>query len=314
MGVDATQPQAPPIEIQKKHHSRIHRFRIWRRACKAVADPQWGAKAFETFRDSVSGTFPAPSGEGVVLGACNELYYWKFAVTLLLSLEQHERGVQVHLHLCSPSAELLAHVVVLARSLQQIKLTWTTDDGRLAGPLEYPTVYLAAVRFMVAQLLMEHTRSPILCLDVDAIAVKPVWPAYAAVQGLGDVALIVRADKKHPTRKILASAVGYNPTPAGLKFVSSVARAIASVFEIRPIYHVDQILIFYVMREMVKQEALAVASMPIALADFSFHPDSVIWMPKGWALKNSSQYADAKQAVDACFAELASSGSRPATP
>lgn len=294
-------PRDKPERIARKRHSTLQRFRLWRCARKAAGDPRAFEAAFETFRAGVSGSLPQATRTGVILVACNDLYYWRFAITLLLSIEQHEHDAPVHLHLCAPGAETLAHLADLSRTLRQVRLSWTIDDCRLAAGLQHRTVYLTAARFLIARSILETLQGPLLCLDVDAIAARPVWAGYAQARSAGDVLLIQRPELKHVTRKILASAVGYNPGAAGLQFASSVARAIAASFALGPLYHVDQILIYYVMRELQRRSALAVAQMPAAMADYTFSPDAVFWMPKGWASKDSAQYAEAKRAVDACF-------------
>lgn len=252
-----------------------------------------------------AGDHPKAADKGIILFACNDLYYWRFGITTLLSLEQQEPGAQMHLHLCKPSAETLVNIDKLVRALSQIRLTWTIDDCRLAARLRFPTVYLAAVRFLIARDIGEKTRCPVLCLDIDAIAVRPVWAVYDDVRSGGDIVLIQRPERKQATRKILASAVGFNPTPAGLQFASSLARSLAAAFAPPPLYHVDQMLIFYVMREMVKRGAPSVADMRQAMADSTFGKDAVFWMPKGWAQKNAPPYTDAKRAVDTCFPDVA---------
>jgi hypothetical protein len=271
-----------PERIAHKRHSRLHRFLIWRFARKAVADTRAFEAAFDMFRAGVTGDYPKAMGKGIILCACNDLYYWRFGITLLLSLAQREPGAPVHLHLWKPSAQTLAPNAENSRALAQVTLTWTIDDCRLATELRFRTVYLAAVRFLIAREVSERTRCPLLCLDVDAIAVRPVWATYDDARSRADIILIQRRERKQATRKILASAVGFNPTPAGLQFVSSVARSLAAAFTISPLYHVDQMLIFYVMREMAARTTLAVADMPGVMADSTFSGEAVFWMPKSW--------------------------------
>jgi hypothetical protein len=297
--MDAVAPARPEI-IAEKRHSTWQKFRIWRRTQSALRSERFGSDSFAAFEAGVTGSYPDPSG-GVILAACDDLYYWRFAITLLLSIEDQGERQQVHLHLCRPSPATLQHIGKLPALLSHVRLTWTVDDCRLAEGLRYRTVYLASARFLIAAVVMREAEVPILCIDVDAIAMRPVWPAYAVAQAAGDAALIQRPTESSVSRRLRAGAVGFNPTPAGRRYVSAVGRSIAAIFAIRPLYHLDQIVLFYLMRTMKHRRELQVVDMPGPLSHFDFSGEAVIWMAKGWAVKNSDEYADAKRAVDARY-------------
>ncbi|BDA84818.1 hypothetical protein Sa4125_23600 [Aureimonas sp. SA4125] len=305
--MDQTVAPTLPEIIAEKRHSTWHKFRIWLRTRNALHNARFGEDAFADFEAGVTGSYPREGGGGIILAACDDLYYWRFAITLLLSIEDQGEHQQVHLHLCRPSAETLRHIRGLPALLNHVELTWTADECRLAERLQFRTVYLASARFLIAAVVMREAKAPILCIDVDAIAVKPVWPAYAEVQQRGDAVLIQRTEERSVSRRLRAGAVGFNPTPAGQRYVSAVGRSITSIFAIRPRYHLDQIVLYYLMRDMKKREQLSVADMPGPLSDFDFTSDAVIWMAKGWAVKNSDQYGDAKRAVDARFPQVTQS-------
>jgi hypothetical protein len=304
---------ARPEIIAQKRHSTWQKFRIWHRTQSALRSERFGSDAFATFEAGVTGSYPGSTG-GVILAACDDLYYWRFAITLLLSIEDQGERQQVHLHLCRPSAATLKHIGGLPALLTHVQLTWTVDDCRLAEGLRYRTVYLASARFLIAAAVMREAKVPVLCIDVDAIAVKPIWPAYAAAQAKGDAVLIQRPTESSVSRRLRAGAVGFNPTPAGRRYVSAAGRAIAAIFAIRPLYHLDQIVLFYLMRTMKHRRELQVADMPGPLSDFDFSGEAVIWMAKGWAVKNSDQYGDAKRAVDARYPQVPQVPDMPGVP
>lgn len=298
------QLEETPEIIPNKRHSAWFRYRIRRRMAKAASRADFGESALEAFRQGVSGERPTPSSDGVLLVAANDLYYRNFAITLLLSLERQNTCHKVHLHLCSPGAATRAHVAYLAERLDHVVLTWTADECRLATNLRYRSVYYAAVRFLIASDLLEHTRSPVLCLDVDGIAVQPVWPVYEAACSHADIGLILRPEERRIVAKVLASAAGFNPTNAGMRFASALSRGLASLFELHPVYHVDQIAIFYLMQSM-RRDRLSIADIPRSLADYGFGEEGVIWTAKSWKTKNSPVYQDARIAVDSQFPDLA---------
>ncbi|MBO0664544.1 hypothetical protein LQ948_18520 [Jiella sp. MQZ9-1] len=285
-----------PIVIKKKRHSLLMRWRIERVVRQVMAKETSHRDAFDAFRHTMGGTLPSGGGTPVVLAACNELYYWEFARTLIQSIERLGAPERVHLHLCEPSREALDDVAALAASLSAVALTFTFDDGSTAQQPAYPTIQYAAVRFLVAPMILASTSSTVLCLDVDGIAHRPVTSALADIAGQADVLLIRRPDEKS-VRRVLASALAIQPGEAGIRFADRLGRAIAAILSLRPRYHVDQIAIVQISEAMEARGELATAQMPQSFADHDFAEDSVIWTAKSWQRKNSEAFMRAKSAV-----------------
>ncbi len=293
-----------PTRIRHKRHSPLFRWRMARLIWRTIRTSQ-GANAFKRFRNGIAGDLPAHGGDGVILAACDDFYYWHFAITLVLSIELQGEAQKVHLHLCDPTPRALDHIGRLRAALSKVDLSWTTDRCDLAAGLKHHTVYYAASRFLLAPLILEKSRRPLLCIDVDGIAVKPVWPAYEPSRGASDLVLIRRPEEAKPTMKILASAVGFNPTPRGLAFADGLGRAIADILSINPSYHVDQITIHYLLRALDPETAPSIADMPKSIWDHDFEAGSAIWTAKGWGRKESGDFQAAKSAVDRRFESLA---------
>lgn len=208
-----------------KSHSLLFRGLIWLHVRLALAKkPEWHRNTLQTFRDSLGGGLPKPGTGGVILAACNDLYYNDFAGSLLCSLEKQHHKQRVHLHLYEPGAETLAHIERLRLAFTHIELSYTVDPCLLAKDQPYPIMYYASARFLMASLILEEVGSPVLCIDVDAMANQPVWLAYESWRAKGDVGLIFRDKAKLPWRRILASAVGFNATAGGKRYCSTVAR------------------------------------------------------------------------------------------
>ncbi len=290
-----------PVVIKKKWHPAWTRFRLRWRTERAAAKLERYAPAYRAFRDDVRGEFPKDARQGCLVAACNDYYYWNFAITMLHSIERHGRTEFFHLHLCEPSPQTQEHVRKLAASLKHVRLSWTADSGKLAQTLVYPTIYYASVRFLIADLVMEASGGPVLCLDIDGIAVRPIWPAFDAERGKADVVLIKRDSPKDVGRRILASALGIEPTEKGGHFARALARSIAAALQLKPLYHVDQTVIHYLTDRMERRHGLQVSQMPKALADFDFNEDAVIWTAKGWQRKKSDVYAQAMRAIEEQF-------------
>ncbi|MDW6020222.1 hypothetical protein SAZ10_00435 [Mesorhizobium sp. BAC0120] len=268
---------------------------------KVVANRSSGLVELNLFDEGVSGHLPN-AGSGVILAAADDVYYRQFAGTFLGSLERQEQPQQVHLHLYRPSLETLQHIEGLASRFRYISLTWTVDRSPLSDRLRYRSVYYTCARFLIATRILHMARVPVLCLDVDSIAVRPVWPVYEPAIGQGDVALIRRQEERSPLRKVLISAAGLNPTADGLRFASNFSRALASILAIRPNHHIDQIVAHYLIEAM---PGLKIAGMPRQLADYDFSENGALWTAKGWRLKKSNVYLEAKRQVDEVF-EMAS--------
>lgn len=290
--------------IRKKYHSRW--FSAWMafRCRRAVAQPLYGRRALARFQGGVSGIMPAAGGKGTLLAACNDLYYREFGVTFILSMEQQSVRQDMHLHLCHPSPATLLHIERLASALEHVRLTYTIDTCVLAAPLPQASVYYTSARFLIAHQILLATNKPVLCLDIDGIVTGPVWSVFTAAMGDADVVLKQRA-MRAATRKILASAVGFNTTERGRAAADAVARALARVFEMRPAYHIDQACLHYVSAAMEYRKGLRIAAIPSTLIDTEFREESVIWTAKGWKLKSSDRYLEAKRSVDADYPLLA---------
>ena len=300
------QAQERPEIIRKKGHSFLSQLRIRWAVARAFADPAWQAEGLARFSASIDGAWPEQGPGGVILAACNDFYYSRFAVTLLLSLERQHAWQAVHLHLYEPSEATLAHIAMLAGALSFVRLTWTIDRCDLAANLKHRTIYYAAGRFLVSALILESQQRPVLCIDVDGVAIRPVWPAYLPYLASGDVGLIFRRAKHKPWRGVLASAVGLNCTEPGRKFSSAVARALVDLLPRGHRFHLDQIVLHYsALRAVKRVREIAFFKMPHGFADHEFHEESVIWTPKGWRLKNSEMYHAIKRGVDETAPALA---------
>ncbi|MCB8837076.1 hypothetical protein [Aurantimonas sp. VKM B-3413] len=302
MNDDVTERPETVEIIKKKRHSLLWRYRIARRIRKALKDPEWAASEAARFRSDLSGdlpALPASSGPGVVLAACDDLYYHSFGPTLARSIERHGVEQPMHLHLCAPSAATLADIERLSNSLRHVRLTWTWDRGTLAEGLPFRSIYLASARFLIAPVVLESCRAPVLCLDIDAIANKPIWKHYELARAGTDVVVIQRREETSDSRRVRAGAFGLNPTPDGLRFGAALAGSLSAILPLRPRYHLDQIVIYYLMKELARSDSIRIKDMPPALSDFGFEKDAVIWMAKGWKMKNSPLFKDAQREVDA---------------
>jgi len=283
-----------------KWHSRLFRGIIWLHVRLAFAMPGWHRASLRAYRDSLGGTLPRPGPGGILLSACDERYYHLYGRTLLCSLEQQNQRQRVHLHLYAPSPAILADIESLRQRFSHAEVSYTIDSCLLARGQPFPVMYYASARFLLASALLEEVGDPLLCVDVDAIARGPVWEAYESLRSSGDVGLIFRDEAKRHWRKILASAVGLNPSGGARTFCSAVARAQLSLFRYKPRYHIDQIVLYYASQVAATRGVTAFFDIPKKFSDFEFHPDSIIWTAKGHR-KAGAAFQERKRGIDAAF-------------
>ncbi|MCE7028118.1 hypothetical protein [Jiella avicenniae] len=279
-----------PITIEKGQHSLLMRWRIQRCVNRVLADETAQVSDFHDLKSTFLGSMPTGKGPPVILAACNEHYYWDFARTMLRSIDRHRQPERFHLHLCEPSDAVHADIRELAARLSAIDLTVTWDEGYGARLPRHEPIYFACVRFLLAPLVLAATQSSVLCLDIDGIARRPITPAYEEMRGDEDVRLIKRPAKRNSSRKVLASAVGFNATPSAIRFADRLARSITGMLKMRPGYHVDQIALHLLVAALEERGELRTAQMPMAFADHEFNETSAIWTAKGWKRKNAERY------------------------
>jgi hypothetical protein len=120
-----------------------------------------------------------------------------------------------------------------------------------------------------------------LILDIDGVVRRDLGPELARLADC-DIGLIHRAWRKYHWRKVLASAILINPTPAGRLFAVRLSSVLERVLRRAPRFHIDQIAIFYLCQFYGRQSAeLKVAALGMNWADHLFKSGSLIWSAKG---------------------------------
>lgn len=267
----------------------------------AWANLDRGTELLQRFRTSLSGKLPEPGPGGILMAACNDLYYERFGRSLLQSIELQGERQRIHLHLYQPGEAVLAEMASLQQQCQSAIITWTIDPCLLMERLPNPIIYFATARFWLAHVLLEEVGSPLLCIDVDSMAIRPLWPPYESLRQSGDIGLIFRPKAKLPWRRILASAVGFNPTTAGRNYCSVVARAMADLLvRYRPAYHLDQVVLHHAARSTRSNDQVSFFDIPLTFSDYKFDPASVIWTAKG-GRKEADAFQQRQQANNQIF-------------
>jgi hypothetical protein len=164
--------------------------------------PGPGARGRSVQRERIRGAFPPAGGGGVLFCACDDLYYERFALPFLLSVEDVGVAQPVHIHLYNPGAATLAHVAALAAALTHVRLTHTWEESGFGNPAIDRKIYFTAARFVVLPHLLRSCQAPVICADIDALVRQPLEPVFAFVR-TGDISFHFRLRQKKPWKRML---------------------------------------------------------------------------------------------------------------
>ena len=288
-----TRQSDPAVEIiAEKRHARFQRWRLARIVRRVLRDPEAGRAAQDEFLGSLAGSLPGPTAdhEGTVLVACDRVYLERFGPSFVQSLARAQ-DARVHLHLCDGRAEDECLLGAIGGTVPAGTFSWTIGRDPAAESLRYRTVYYTAARFLLSHELMRRTRGPVLCMDIDALFRRSPWPSMREALGRADLVITERPEWKQATRRTLAGVVTFNDTQPGTAFADAFARALRLGLAIRPLYHLDQILITYLIERMRVRQGLRVAPLPDGFLTRDADTDAVAYVPKGWSGKGSDAFA-----------------------
>lgn len=228
----------------------------------------------------VGGKPPWKHTPGILLTCCDEVYYARFATTLIETAKRNSPNQHVHVHVYQPSQAWKSEASRVVENHGKLSLSW--EDSR-RNPFENGGkvhIFFAAARFAVAHHIVEQSNSAVLVLDTDGLIVRSLDEPFAAFEN-HDVGLIRRRTIK-PWQKNAAGAVLIQPTRNGIEFIRRVADVLHMVLAQKPEFHVDQMVIHSVYRSFqTSSKRLRVFPLTQAFADWDFLPDSYIWSAKG---------------------------------
>ena len=239
------------------------------------------AEWFPELDFAVEGNLPGLDETSPILLACgDEIYFYRFARQLALTMREHSPSIRIHLHLFDPSPLCIADAEVLeARIGRQLSISYETGQRNPYGRPH--TVFFAAGRFAVARLLLERNHVPVMTIDIDGRIRRDLVEAFDALTR-HDVGVVWRRSQLRPWRTILACAVFFNTTQPARLFAARLAEALRLSLMKRPAYHVDQTTIHYLLHYYAfHQLKLYSANLGLAWGDHRFGEDSLIWSAKG---------------------------------
>ncbi len=285
--------------IKKKRHSWYWRGVIFHSALLSSISKTFNNDALERYKASIDLDFQQDiSGQDVILVACDEAYFWRYAVSFIQSLSMIKDRFYVHLHLIRPNRDVLDQIERLRNELPTVILSVSADP--LTG-LTLPrrvNIYYNSARFVVADQLLDQGVARLLILDVDTIAKTSPWRKIGNLKSEG--AFSFRPHTRKPWHKILANAVYYGNSDAVRRFSRRFSTTLLAVLAKNPSYHIDQIIPHYLLKIGARQFGQVFGDIPADLISLDYNPKASLWTAKG-SDKSSSKFLHEKSKVDAAF-------------
>jgi hypothetical protein len=230
---------------------------------------------------AVEGTLPDVNEASPILLACgDEIYFYRFARQLALTMKEHSPSTRFHLHLFEPSALCVADAQMLeARIGKQLSISYETGKRNPYGRPHI--VFFAAGRFAIARYLIERNHAPVMVIDIDGRVRRDLTDAFDALKH-HDVGVVWRRAQYRPWRTILACAVFLNTTEPARLFAARLAEALRLSLMKQPAYHVDQTTLHYLLHYYSFHHLrLTAANLGLTWCDHQFREGSLIWSAKG---------------------------------
>lgn len=197
--------------------------------------------------------------EPFVMFSCDEVYFRRFAPSLLESAATAMPGATVVAHVVNPSAETLADAARWAADPRiRFGFSHETPPGMENWPRIKRISYFAAARFMRAYAWKRRLARPLIVVDTDAYISSDLRKPTAEMAGF-DVGLLIDPRRRGPSRDVTVCFNHYNATPGGDAYLGRVAAYIGSFLERDAVYWLlDQTAHYAVLDQMRRRDGLRV--------------------------------------------------------
>ena len=160
-----------------------------------------------------------PGGEPVVFFCCDDVYFRRFAPTLLESLAERMPGATVAVHVVAPSPET-EQAMARWRDDGRLKVGFSADRPDMAGWTDVKRVtYYASARFIRALQWLRRLDRPLMVIDTDTRIAGDLRTLSAEMDG-HDVGFLFDGRRRGPSREITVCFNVYNNTPGADRFLS----------------------------------------------------------------------------------------------
>lgn len=294
MTIDMDCQEAGPIKI--KRHSIRWRGLILLDFLRASLSHSFKAERLALHASSITMDIPHDiKDKDLILVACDEVYFWDYAVSFLKSLSMVEGTFHVHLHLIRPTADVFSQIENLRSSLGNLAISFSID---MMTGLDLPkkvNIYYNCCRFIVADQLLDLHVGRLLILDVDTIARTSPWEKLVAIKT--DGAFVFRPHARKSWHKILANTVYYKNSADVRVFSRRFASSLLSVLARNPQYHIDQLIPYYLLKIGARRLNRVFGSIPAGMMCLGYNVDASLWTAKGGD-KRGSKFQLEKSKID----------------
>ncbi|MDX3929082.1 MAG: hypothetical protein QHC90_25190 [Shinella sp.] len=285
-----------PPKWNKVRISRLSRFKIWWSTRRATRNDGYGGEQYATYLSRLGGSFPVGE-EDVILAACDDRYFERFALPLIASIAASSGEHALHLHLLKPSEHTVSHAENLRSSFGNVKFTFTVDLCEDAFSGNDIRIYYTAARFILAPAVLAAGVKRLLIIDVDALMQNSPWPIMDSLRPGVTIAFNSRPTEKRAWKKMLAGAVLYVADPVSKRFAGRLSRALLMNVGRPQQYYVDQIIPYYLSRLSERGTRDSIENLPAGLMSLEMDEAAAFWIPKGRD-KVSEEFIRAQGHVD----------------
>jgi hypothetical protein len=189
---------------------------------------------------------------GVVLLSADTRYARKYGFACLRSLAAHVGAdLLVHVHVYDPDSEIVGEIVTVARQASLAPVAVTTERSPFAADAaQQRKSWYACGRLLRLPELLERYRAPVLSLDIDLVAERPLAALFDAPPA-ADLRLNPRHSIDAPWLDIVANIIVAFPTAAARAYLDAVGQYVVRYLaRERDPWLLDQTALFCVNRMM----------------------------------------------------------------
>lgn len=237
-----------------------------------------------------------PTGEearDLILAACDDTYFQKFATPLLMSMDAMPERHHVHLHLLRPSEATVEKAEALRSSFANVRVSYTVDPCQGLHRDNSLGIYYTAARFVLAPLLLDRGIRRLLIIDVDSVMRKSPWPIIDRMPAHTAAGFIFRHEKRRAWQKILAGAVMLTERSESRMLARRFAKSLLVNLARRQQYHLDQIIPHYLIERSNTEARSRIQSLPPEVLSLDYAENAALWTAKGIS-KHGEQFAIAQ--------------------
>jgi hypothetical protein len=219
----------------------------------------------------------------LIFAACDSVYFDKFGRPFLGSLKKYASLSAIHIHIYNPRWAQIEYLEGLQRDGVTTSLTFSWEHADLARlNQEERGIYYYSMRFARMASVLSSSRISCICLDIDALAVKPIDALLETVAD-ADVAFYSRFGKSGANTKLLAGTLYVRFTPPSMRLLAEIEAQI-KLF-VRHGYLLEKL-----DQEVIYDRFRAISSIHPTLRfrpfddrifDLRFSGEGIIWYPKG---------------------------------